>query len=96
MVASRQRPVGYDNVDVGRRRPRHLVCNTPRADRTTADLTFLLILPIGLATEAEADLRQGRWPGGINQYLARTSRRHARVVGGCIGTAVPRRAPGST
>jgi len=75
------------------------VCNTPGVlDETTADLAFLLILGAArLASEAEADLRAGRWHGwGINQYLGRDV--HGATLGlvghGRIGQAVARRAAG--
>ncbi len=92
--------VGYDNIDVeAARRLGIAVCNTPGVlDETTADLTFLLILAASrLASEAEADLRNARWPGwGITQYLGRDV--HGATLGlvgyGRIGQAVGRRATG--
>jgi len=92
--------VGYDNVDVRAAEQRGVaVCNTPGVlDETTADLAFLLILAAArLASDAEADLRAGRWSGwGINQYLGRDV--HGAVLGlvgfGRIGQAVARRATG--
>ena len=92
--------VGYDNVDVGTATARGIaVCNTPGVlDETTADLAFLLILAASrLTSEAEADLRGGRWLGwGINQYLGRDV--HGATLGvvgyGRIGQAVARRAAG--
>jgi glyoxylate reductase len=92
--------VGYDNVDVAAATARGIsVCNTPGVlDDTTADLAFLLILAASrLASEAEADLRSGRWLGwGINQYLGRDV--HGATLGvvgyGRIGKAVARRAAG--
>jgi glyoxylate reductase len=92
--------VGYDNIDVAEaERLGVAVCNTPGVlDETTADAAFLLILAAArLASEAEADLRAGRWPGwGINQYLGRDV--HGAVLGvvgfGRIGQAVARRASG--
>jgi glyoxylate reductase len=92
--------VGYDNVDVATAASAGIaVCNTPGVlDETTADLAFLLILGAArLATEAEADLRSGRWAGwGINQYLGRDV--HGATLGlvgyGRIGQAVGRRAGG--
>jgi glyoxylate reductase len=92
--------VGYDNIDV-RAAAEHgiAVCNTPGVlDETTADLAFLLILAAArLASEAEGDLRAGRWRGwGINQYLGRDV--HGATLGlvgfGRIGQAVARRAAG--
>jgi glyoxylate reductase len=92
--------VGYDNVDVAAANAAGIaVCNTPGVlDETTADLAFLLILGAArLASEAEADLRAGRWHGwGINQYLGRDV--HGATLGlvghGRIGQAVGRRAAG--
>ncbi len=92
--------VGYDNVDVTAAHAAGIaVCNTPGVlDETTADLAFLLILGAArLASEAEADLRAGRWHGwGINQYLGRDV--HGATLGlvgyGRIGQAVARRAAG--
>lgn len=92
--------VGYDNVDVAAARAAGVaVCNTPGVlDETTADLAFLLVLAASrLASEAEADLRAGRWRGwGINQYLGGDV--HSAVLGlvgfGRIGKAVARRASG--
>ncbi len=92
--------VGYDNIDVAAAtRLGVAVCNTPGVlDETTADLAFLLILAASrVASDAEADLRDGRWEGwGINQYLGRDV--HGAVLGvvgfGRIGQAVARRASG--
>lgn len=92
--------VGYDNIDVAAAVARGIVvCNTPGVlDESTADLAFLLILAASrLASEAEADLRAGSWPGwGINQYLGHDV--HGAVLGvvgyGRIGRAVARRARG--
>jgi glyoxylate reductase len=92
--------VGYDNIDVAAATARGVaVCNTPGVlDETTADLAFLLMLSAArLASDAEADLRDGRWGGwGINQYLGRDV--HGAVLGlvgfGRIGQAVARRATG--
>lgn len=92
--------VGYDNVDVAAATAAGIsVCNTPGVlDETTADLAFLLILAASrLASDAESDLRNGRWFGwGINHYLGRDV--HGATLGvvgyGRIGTAVARRAAG--
>jgi glyoxylate reductase len=92
--------VGYDNVDILAASAAGVaVCNTPGVlDETTADLAFLLILGAArLASEAGADLREGRWHGwGINQYLGRDV--HGATLGlvghGRIGQAVARRATG--
>jgi len=92
--------VGYDNVDVEvATRCGVAVCNTPGVlDETTADLAFLLILAAArLASTAEADLRNARWPGwNIMQYLGQDV--HGATLGlvgfGRIGQAVARRAAG--
>jgi glyoxylate reductase len=92
--------VGFDNVDVAAaQRLGIAVCNTPGVlDETTADLAFLLVLASArLASEAERDLRAGRWSGwGITQYLGEDV--HGAVLGlvgfGRIGRAVARRAEG--
>lgn len=92
--------VGYDNIDVAAAASAGVaVCNTPGVlDETTADLAFLLILAASrLASDAETDLRAGRWHGwGINQYLGRDV--HGATLGlvgfGRIGRAVARRAAG--
>ncbi len=92
--------VGYDNIDVAAATELGIaVCNTPGVlDETTADLAFLLILAASrLAHDAEADLREHRWPGwGILQYLGRDV--HGAALGlvgfGRIGQAVARRATG--
>ncbi len=92
--------VGYDNIDVAAAAQLGVVvCNTPGVlDETTADLAMLLILGASrLASQAEADLRRGRWPGwGINQYLGTDV--HGATLGlvgyGRIGRAVARRAEG--
>jgi glyoxylate reductase len=92
--------VGYDNVDVAAAHAHGItVCNTPGVlDETTADLAFALILAASRVTsEAEADLRGGRWHGwGITQYLGRDV--HGATLGlvgyGRIGQAVARRAEG--
>ncbi|MBW3668468.1 MAG: D-glycerate dehydrogenase [Actinobacteria bacterium] len=92
--------VGYDNIDVAAAAEVGVVvCNTPGVlDETTADTAFLLMLAASrLATEAEDDLRAGRWRGwNINDYLGLDV--HGRVLGvvgwGRIGRAVGRRAAG--
>jgi glyoxylate reductase len=92
--------VGYDNVDVATAaRLGITVCNTPGVlDETTADLAFLLMLAAArLSSEAEADLRAGRWKGwGITQYLGRDvyGAKLGLVGYGRIGQAVARRAEG--
>ncbi len=92
--------VGYDNVDVDVAATLGItVCNTPGVlDETTADLAFLLVLAANrLASDAERDLREGRWKGwGISDHLGRD------VQGSCLGLvgygriarAVARRAQG--
>ncbi len=92
--------VGYDNIDVATAHSLGItVCNTPGVlDDTTADLAFLLILATTrLATEAERDLREGRWNGwGFGDHLARDV--HGATLGlvgfGRIGRAVAQRAGG--
>ena len=92
--------VGYDNIDVhAAGRLGVAVCNTPGVlDETTADVAFLLILAAArLASDAERDLRAGRWAGwGITQYLGHDV--HGATLGlvgyGRIGRAVARRAAG--
>lgn len=92
--------VGYDNIDVGRAHELGItVCNTPGVlDDTTADLAFLLILAATrLSTDAEHDLREGRWEGwGFGDHLARDV--HGMTLGlvgfGRIARAVAQRAVG--
>jgi glyoxylate reductase len=92
--------VGYDNIDVGTATELGIaVCNTPGVlDETTADLAFLLILAAcRRATDAEADLRGGRWTGfHIGDFLGIDV--HGATLGiagyGRIGRAVARRAAG--
>jgi lactate dehydrogenase-like 2-hydroxyacid dehydrogenase len=92
--------VGYDNIDVVSAHTMGItVCNTPGVlDETTADLTFLLILTATrLATDAERDLREGRWTGwGFGTHLARDV--HGATLGlvgfGRIARAVAQRADG--
>jgi glyoxylate reductase len=96
----RERRPGYDNVDVAEAAVLGIaVCNTPGVlDETTADLAFLLILSAGrLASDAERDLRAGRWQGwGITDHLGRDV--HGTCLGlvgyGRIARAVARRAEG--
>jgi glyoxylate reductase len=92
--------VGYDNIDVETARALGIaVCNTPGVlDATTADLAFLLILAATRgSTEAEDDLRHGRWSGwGFNTHLAHDV--HGATLGligyGRIARAVAQRAAG--
>ena len=92
--------VGYDNIDVPTAHALGItVCNTPGVlDDTTADLAFLLILAATrLASDAERDLREGRWKGwGFGTHLARDV--HGAVLGlvgfGRIARAVAQRASG--
>jgi glyoxylate reductase len=92
--------VGYDNIDVATAHSLGIaVCNTPGVlDDTTADLAFLLILAATrLASDAERDLREGRWQGwGFGDHLARDV--HGATLGlvgfGRIARAVAQRADG--
>jgi glyoxylate reductase len=92
--------VGHDNIDVAAaQRVGIAVCNTPGVlDDSTADLAFLLILAAGRrASEAEADVRAGRWEGGrFDTYYGVDA--HGAVLGvvgfGRIGRAVARCAAG--
>jgi glyoxylate reductase len=92
--------VGYDNVDVATATELGIaVCNTPGVlDETTADLAFLLVLAAARrASDAEADLRGGRWTGfHIGDFLGVDV--HGATIGivgfGRIGRAVARRAAG--
>jgi glyoxylate reductase len=92
--------VGYDNIDVVTATELGIaVCNTPGVlDETTADLAFLLILAAcRRATDAEADLRAGRWTGfHIGDFLGVDV--HGATLGivgyGRIGRAVARRGAG--
>jgi glyoxylate reductase len=92
--------VGCDNIDVAAANAHGVsVCNTPGVlDETTADLAFLLILAAArLSSDAEADLRAGRWRGwGIEDHLATDI--HGKTLGlvgfGRIARAVARRADG--
>jgi glyoxylate reductase len=92
--------VGYDNIDVAAAHDLGIaVCNTPGVlDETTADLAFFLVLAASRRTsDAEADLREGRWEGfRMNRFLGQDV--HGRILGvvgfGRIGQAVARRASG--
>jgi len=92
--------VGYDNVDVATATELGIaVCNTPGVlDETTADLAFLLVLAAARrASDAESDLRAGRWTGfHIGDFLGVDV--HGATLGivgyGRIGQAVARRAAG--
>ena len=92
--------VGYDNIDVAAAAELGIaVCNTPGVlDETTADLAFFLILAAARrTTDAEADLRNGRWTGfRMTGFLGTDV--HGRTLGvvgfGRIGQAVARRAAG--
>jgi glyoxylate reductase len=92
--------VGFNNIDIASCRAAGIaVCNTPGVlDETTADLAFALILAASRRlSEAERDLRAGRWSGWeVGQYLGVDV--HGATLGlvgyGRIGEAVGRRAAG--
>jgi len=92
--------VGYDNIDLAAANELGVaVCNTPGVlDDTTADLAFLLILAASrLMSDAERDLRAGKWTGwAVDQYLGQDV--HGRTLGlvgwGRIGRRVADRARG--
>jgi glyoxylate reductase len=92
--------VGYDNIDVAAARELGIaVCNTPGVlNQTTADLAWLLVMAaLRRTSDAERDLREGRWSGwGISDHLGRDV--HGAVLGlvgyGRIGQEVARRAAG--
>jgi glyoxylate reductase len=92
--------VGVDNIDLETAgRLGITICNTPGVlDETTADIAFMLILAASRRTsEAEADLRNGRWRGfRVDQFLGRDV--HGATLGlvgyGRIARAVARRAEG--
>lgn len=92
--------VGYDNIDIAAAEARGIVvCNTPGVlDDATADIAFLLLLAASrLASEAEADLRSGNWPGwALTDYLGcDLAGRTLGLVGyGRIGQTMARRARG--
>ena len=92
--------VGYDNIDVAAAaRVGVAVCNTPGVlDAATADLAFLLVLAaMRRASDAEDDLRGGRWTGwAFGDHLGRdVSGACLGLVGyGRIGREVARRAAG--
>jgi glyoxylate reductase len=92
--------VGYDNIDVASARSLGIaICNTPGVlDATTADLAFLLILAAARGTtEAEEDLRHGRWRGwGFTTHLSHdVNGATLGLVGyGRIARAVAQRAAG--
>ena len=92
--------VGHEHIDTAECERRGIaVRTTPGAlDAATADVAMLLILAAcRRATEAEADLRGGRWHGwGVDQYVGRDlDGAVLGVVGwGRIGREVGRRAVG--
>ncbi len=89
--------VGFDNVDVEAATAAGVaVCNTPGVlDETTADLAFALAMAATRCmSDAEGDLRAGRWTGwGATQYLGHDV--HGATLGlvgyGRVGRAVGRR-----
>lgn len=92
--------VGYNNIDLSAAsRLGIVVCNTPGVlDEATADTAFLLLLAAARnASEAEQDLRAGRWTGWqLTGYLGQelTGQALGLVGYGRIGAAVARRAAG--
>ncbi len=92
--------VGFDNIDVTTAHEMGItVCNTPGVlDDTTADLAYLLIMAARrLTTDAERDLREGRWNGwGFGDHL--THDVYGATLGlvgfGRIARAVAQRASG--
>jgi glyoxylate reductase len=92
--------VGFDNVDVATATELGVrVCNTPGVlDETTADLALLLVLAAARrSSDAESDLRAGRWTGfHIGEFLGVDV--HGATLGlvgyGRIARAVARRAEG--
>ncbi|HLH29065.1 MAG TPA: D-glycerate dehydrogenase, partial [Acidimicrobiales bacterium] len=92
--------VGHDNVDLAAAAALGItVCNTPGVlDESTADLAFLLVLAANrLASDAERDLRSGKWEGwGIMDHLGQDvwGTTLGLVGYGRIGRAVARRAAG--
>ncbi len=91
---------GYDNIDIDAATEAGVVvCNTPGVlDDTVADLTVgLLIAAARRLSEAEHDLRAGRWQGwDVDQYLGYDL--HGATLGlvgyGRIGRTVARRLSG--
>ncbi|MFJ5771046.1 2-hydroxyacid dehydrogenase [Psychrobacillus sp. NPDC093180] len=92
--------VGYNNIDVEAAKERNIVVtNTPGVlTETTADLTFALLLATARrVTEAERDLRAGRWKSWTPMGLTGMDVFGATIgiIGmGRIGEAVARRAKG--
>ncbi|MFJ7972803.1 2-hydroxyacid dehydrogenase [Psychrobacillus sp. NPDC096389] len=92
--------VGYNNIDVEAAKERGIVVtNTPGVlTETTADLTFALLLATARrVTEAERDLRDGKWKSWTPMGLTGMDVFGATIgiVGmGRIGEAVARRANG--
>lgn len=93
--------VGYDNIDVAHAKDVGItICNTPGVlDDATADIALLLLLAAArLASEAESDLRGGRWDGGwrVDDHLGQeVCGATLGLVGyGRIAQAVARRAAG--
>lgn len=88
--------VGVNNVDLEACRARGIwVTNTPEVlTDATADLTFALILACARRlTQAEAELRAGRWTGWRPLHGIGLGHRKLGIVGlGRIGGAVARRA----
>lgn len=92
--------VGVDNIDLDAARLHHVaVVNTPGVlDASTADVTLLLMLAARRrSSEAEADLRAGRWTGwSLSDHLGDdlTGATVGLVGRGRIGRQVERRLQG--
>ncbi len=90
--------VGYDGVDVAAARARGVpVTNTPDVlTDDVADLGIALMLSIGRRIpQADAFVREGKWPAGPMPLARKVSGARVGIVGlGRIGQAIARRAAG--